>query len=130
MDSNVLSHGSEHIIQNRMVYKNYDIDNNSAFVINLLKDIIFFLEWQLTKKNSSVHFLVKHQMSPVATYSNINCDNKILNDESTEAVKNKTLPNDNIGKGDRKKVTILGDSLLNGINEKGLSKKHNAKTRS
>ena len=109
-----------------MVYKNYDIDNNSAFVINLLKDIIFLLERQLIKKNSIVHFLVKHQMSPVATY----CDNKMLNDESTEAIKNKTLPNDNIGKGDRKKVTILGDSLLNGINEKGLSKKHNVKTRS
>ena len=65
-------------------------------------------------------------MSAVATY----CDNKMLNDESTEAIKNKTLPNDNIGKGDRKKVTILRDSLLNGINEKGLSKKHNVKTRS
>ena len=62
-------------------------------------------------------------MSPIATYSNINCDNKILNNESTEVVKNKTLPNDNIGKGDRKKVIILGDSLLNDINENGLSKR-------
>ena len=59
-------------------------------------------------------------MSPVATYSNINCDNKILNHESTEAIKNKTLPNDNIDKGDRKKVIIPGDSFLNGI--KGLDK--------
>ena len=42
-------------------------------------------------------------LSPIATYSNINCDDKILNNESTEVVKNKTLPNDNIGKGDRKK---------------------------
>ena len=50
----------------------------------------------------------------------MNCDNKILNHESTEAIKNKTLPNDNIDKGDRKKVIILGDSLLNGIHEKGL----------
>ena len=50
-----------------------------------------------------IDFLVKHQMSPIATYSNINCDNKILNNESTEVVKNKTLPNDSIGKGDRKK---------------------------
>ena len=66
-------------------------------------------------------------MSPVATYSNINCDNKVLNHESTEAIKNKTLPNDNIDKGNWKKVIILGDSLLNGINEKGLSKKHSVK---
>ena len=66
-------------------------------------------------------------MLPIATYSNINCDNKILNNESTEVVKNKTLSNDNIGQGDRKKVINLGDSLLNGINEKSLSKKHNVK---
>ena len=39
----------------------------------------------------------------------------------------KNLPNDNIGKVDRKKVIILEDSLLNGINEKVLSKKHNVK---
>ena len=66
-------------------------------------------------------------MSPVATYSNINCDNKVLNHESAEAIKNKTLPNDNIDNGNSKKVIILGDSLLNGINEKGLSKKHSLK---
>ena len=66
-------------------------------------------------------------MSPIASYSDINCDNKILNNDSTELVKNKTLPNDNIGKGDMKKVIILGDSLLNGITEKGLNKRHNVK---
>ena len=66
-------------------------------------------------------------MSSIATYSNINCDNKNLHNESTEVVENKTLPNDNIGEGGRKKVIILGDSLLNGINEKGLSKRHNVK---
>ena len=55
-------------------------------------------------------------MTPVATYSNINCDNKIINHESTEAVKNKTLPNRNIGKGDKKRVIIFGDFLLNDIN--------------
>ena len=78
----------------------------------------------MIEKNSIIDFLVKHQMSPIATYSSINCDNKILNNESTEVAKNKTLPNENIGKGDRKKVIILGDSLLNGINEKRLSKKN------
>ena len=65
-------------------------------------------------------------MTPVATYSNIYCDNKIINHESTEAVKNKKLPNGNIGKGNKKRVIILGDFLLSGINQKGLSK-HNEK---
>ena len=124
LDFSALSHGSKHTIQNWMVNKYYDNDNNSVFVINLLEDRISLLEWQLIEKNSIIDFLVKHQMSPIATYSSINCDNKILNNESTEVAKNKTLPNENIGKGDRKKVIILGDSLLNGINEKRLSKKN------
>ena len=110
-----------------MVNKNYDTDENSDFVINLLKDRISLLERHLIEKNSIIDFLVKHQMPPVEAYSNVNRDNKVLNHESTEEIKNKTLPNDNIDKGDRKKVIILGDSLLNDINEKRLSKKHNVK---
>ena len=110
-----------------MVNKNYDIDKNSDFVINLLKDRISLLERQLIEKNSIIDFLVKHQMLPVAAYSGVDCENKVLNSESAEVVKNGSLPKDNIGKGDRKKVIILGDSLLNDINEKGLSKKHKVK---
>ena len=127
LDFSALSQGSEHTIQNGMANKNYDNDNNSVFVINLLKDRVSLLERLLIEKNSIIDFLAKHQMSPIATYSNINCDNKILSNESTEVVKNQTLPNDNIGKCDRKKVFILGDSLQNGINQKRLSKRHNVK---
>ena len=72
-----------------MVNKNYDNDNNSVFVINLLKDRISLLERQLIEKNSIIDFLIKHQMSRIATNSNINCENKILNNESTKVVKNK-----------------------------------------
>ena len=89
----------------------------------MLKDRISLLKRQLTEKNSIIDFLVKHQTSPVANYSNINCDNKILNHESTEAINNKKLPNYNICKGDKKKVIIFANFLLNGINEKGLSKR-------
>ena len=79
-------------MQNGLVNKNYDNDNNSVFVINLLNDRISLLERQLKEKNSIIDFLVKHQMSPIATYSNIDYENKILNNESTEVVKNKSLP--------------------------------------
>ena len=41
-------------------------------------------------------------MSPVAACSGVDCENKVLNSESAEVVKNGSLPNDNIGKGDRK----------------------------
>ena len=109
-----------------MVNKNYD-DNNSVFVINLLKDRISLLERQFIEKKSIIDFLVKHQMLPVAVCSGVDCKNKVLNSESAEVVKNGSLPNDNIGKGNRKKVITLGDSLLNGINEKGLSKRHYVK---
>ena len=46
-------------------------------------------------------------MSPIATYSNITCDNAVLDHESTETIKNKKIPNGNIDKGDRMKVIIL-----------------------
>ena len=49
----------------------------------------FSLRTAVDEKSSIIDFLVKHQMSAVANYSNINCDNKILNYESTEAIKNK-----------------------------------------
>ena len=44
-----------------------------------------------------------------------------------EPIKNKKIPSENIDKGVRKKVIILEDSLLNGINEKGLAKARNIK---
>ena len=40
LDARLLSHGSEYTIQNGMVNKNYDIDKNSDFIINLLIDRI------------------------------------------------------------------------------------------
>ena len=50
LDSSLLSHGLEHTIRNRMVNKNHDIDKNSDFVINLLKDKNSLSEWQLIEK--------------------------------------------------------------------------------
>ena len=83
-----LSHGSEQTIQNGMVNKNYDIETNSDFIIDLLKESISLLEWQLIEKKSITDFLIKHQMSPIATFFKLNCDYKVLNHESTEAIKN------------------------------------------
>ena len=75
---------------------------NSDFIINLLKDRTF------------LHY------TPFP-YPDLNCENEILNHESIERIKN------NIDKGDKKKIIILGDSLLNGINWKAFSKKHSIK---
>ena len=76
-------------------------------------------------KDSTIDFLVKHQMSPAATYSDINCGNKVLNHEWPTAIKIKKSPNGNLDNGNRNEVIILGDSLLSSVNEKILSRKHN-----
>ena len=39
LDSSLLSHGSEHTVQNGMINNNYDIDKNPDFIINLLNPL-------------------------------------------------------------------------------------------
>ena len=78
-------------IQNGIVNKNYVIDKNSDFIINLLKDRVSLLEWQLTEKTQIIDFLLKLQMSTIAPYSDINCDNNVLNLELMGTIKNKML---------------------------------------
>ena len=57
LDSSLLSNGSEeHAIQNGMVNKNYDIDKNLNFVINLLKGRISLFERQSIEKTQSSIF--------------------------------------------------------------------------
>ena len=43
VDSSLLSHGLEHTIKNGMVNTNYDINKNSDFAFNLLKNKISLL---------------------------------------------------------------------------------------
>ena len=78
LHSSLLSHESEHTVQNRRVNDNYDFDKNSDFIINLLNDRISLLERQQIEKNSIIDFFLEHKLSPVANYSNINCGNRIL----------------------------------------------------
>ena len=92
--------------KNGTVNENYRIDKNSEYVINLLKDRIFLLEQELIGKNFKIDFLVKQQMSLVATFSEINYDNE-MNHELEEKIKNKTSLNGSINKDDRKKFLSL-----------------------
>lgn len=92
--------------KNGTVNENYRIDKNSEYVINLLKDRIFLLEQELIGKNFKIDFLVKQQMSLVATFSEINYDNG-MNHELEEKIKNKTSLNGSINKDDRKKFLSL-----------------------
>ena len=64
---------------------------------------------------------------PTVTYSNKNNDNPNINDSSKSINKDRHSSKNNPLTDERKSVTILGDSLLNGINEQRLSHKHRVK---
>ena len=63
-------------------------------------------------------------MLPIAIYSDNNGDNKSINDNLKSIDKNRESSKNNPLSGERRSMTILGDSLSNDINEKGLSHKH------
>ena len=64
---------------------------------------------------------------PTVTYSNKNNDNPNINDSSNSINKDRHSSKNNPLTDERKSVTILGDSLLNGINEQRLSHKYRVK---
>ena len=66
-----------------------------------------------------IFFCKTENISPTVTYS----DKASINDSSKSINKDRDLSNNNLLTDERKSVTILGGSLLNGINEKGLSHK-------
>ena len=63
-------------------------------------------------------------MLPIVIYSDNNGDNKSINGNLKSIDKNRESSKNNPLSGERRSMTILGDSLSNGINEKGLSHKH------
>ena len=50
-------------------------------------------------------------------------------EEEDVSILNSTCDDSSSGEGQRKRVFVLGDSIINGIEEKGLSKKHNVRLR-
>ena len=75
-------------------------------------------------KESLLLSSVKQKISPIVTYSDNNDDNTNINDSSKSINKDRHSSKNNPLIDESKSVTIMGDLLLNGINEKGLSHKH------
>ena len=109
------------------------MDNSPGFVVNVLKDRISCLESELKSKGTIIEFLTKQLLSSSQkSQMEINNNNleetfssnkSIINNESSDESsfkKDKT-------KEQKKRVVITGDSMLNGIHEKGLSKNHTVK---
>ena len=67
---------------------------------------------------------MKQKISLIAAYSDNNDGNKSINDRSKSRNKNRQSSKNNPQTDERRSVTVLWDSLLNGIIEKGSSHDH------
>ena len=110
--------------------------DTSGFIVTILKDRISSLEGQLKSKDAVIEYLTKQLLTSNVNNSQMkNCECSLSdtfnsdrslcdNNSSEESSDNKT---DKRNDQQKKKVVITGDSMLNGLHEKGLSMKHNVK---
>ena len=108
--------------------------NSSISVINILKDRISFLENELSKKDTIINYLSnelitlnrsKSQDSTNGSRSTNIYESITVDNYANDTIKETTI--DTEKPANKTRVIITGDSLLNGINEKGLSKDKHAK---
>ena len=134
---NKLSLLEDAIISGKYSFKEDTSDNNtSRFAINILKDRISSLEDEVKSKDAIIAFLTQQRLSSKLDNSQmkrcecnrkkpLNVDESIVDDKSTHEP---NLDTDNeINSEHKRKVVITGDSLLNGLHEKGLSRNHRVK---
>ena len=102
-------------------------DGKSDFIFNLLKNRIISLENEISRKDAIIDHLTKQLFSS----NNMSHANKKVfktnevNNDKDAPLYDKSSAQDNI----KKKVVITGDSMLNGINERGLSKHQKVKVK-
>ena len=106
-----------------------DDNSDNAFCLNLLKNRISELELQIIEKDAVINFLSNQLVN-----KNLNGDsgvNKTVSDhnnsfqERVDNIVNNNLPliqHNNYNKKEKSNVIIIGDSMLNNINSRGLSK--------
>ena len=100
-------------------------DGKSDFIFNLLKNRIISLENEISRKDAIIDHLTKQLFSSnnmSHTNKNVFQTNEVNNDKDAPLYE-KSSAQDNI----KKKVVISGDSMLNGINERELSKHQKVK---
>ena len=97
----------------------------------ILKEGIVFLENELKQKDTVIKFLTKKLVEDncqvVSKGINANISLVKSNDSDESSQDSKMIKNSCNGANEqfkKRKIIIVGDSLLNGINEKGLSKNH------
>ena len=102
-------------------------NGKSDFIFNLLKNRIANLENEISKKDA----IIDHLTNQLFTSKNVSHNNKKNlqkdddhNGKSSKSTHDETSSQGNGERNDKKKVIVTGDSLLNGINERGLCKPH------
>ena len=111
-----------------------DVEASSGFFADILKDRIVFLESELKQKDTAMKFLteklVEDNCQVVSEGIDANISLVQSNDSEESSDDCKMIKNSCNGTNEqfkKRKIIIVGDSLLNGIHEKGLSKNHSVK---
>ena len=121
-------------VQKASLLSDNGIEASSGFAVDLLKERIVFLENKLKQKDTVIKFLTKRLVEDncqvVGKGYNANVPLVQSNDSGESSADSKIIKNLWNGTNEqfkKRKIIIVGDSLLNGIHEKGLSKNHSVK---
>ena len=100
-------------------------NDSSGFIVNVLKDRISSLENELKSKDAITEYLTKQLLSSNSKKS------QMKNDGDKSFYGNESSEESNMDKDkaieQKKKIVIRGDSILNEIQEKGMSKNYRVK---
>ena len=103
------------------------LSDSASNYLFLLKNGIANWENEISKKDA----IIDHLTNQLFTSRNVSHNNKKNlqkdddnNGKNSKSTHDKSSSQDNGESNDKKKVVVTGDSLLNGINERGLSKRH------
>ena len=115
--------------------KEKEIEREYLLVAELLKTRVLTLEKQLAEKDAVIDFFLNQRVQngidntrfiSKVSISDIQPDKKSTNSniKNSNNKKNKKI------KKAKRKIVVIGDSMLNGVNEKGLSKSHSVQVKS
>ena len=120
-------------IQKASLLSDNGIKASSGFVVDLLKERIMILENELKQKDSVIQFLTKKLVEGncqvvskgIDAVSLVQSNDSEENSDDSKMIKNSC--NDTNEQFKESEIIVVGDSLLDGINEKGFSKNHSVK---
>ena len=121
-------------VQKASLLSDNGVEASLGVVVDLLKDRVVFWKNELKQNDTVIKFLTKKLVEDncqvVSKGINANVSLVQSNDSEESSDDCKMIKNSCNGTNEqfkKRKIIIVGDSLLNGIHEKGLSKNHSVK---